>query len=168
MVTGSARRAPLHWMSRLGFIAAVVAVLLALYGSMYAEKHLAGSPLREARGSAGLPAQPVTKVEKFVVKGETSVFGERFDTKMLALTERSKPARYAVQVVAYFFPFALGIGAALLGGWAMKAVEQSNGQRVGSTLAVFSIMIGGLAAVIAGCMIFSYYVWAWMPSLYTA
>src|SRR5262245_61510644 len=53
MVTGSSRGGPVHWMSWAGIVMAVIAGVLALYGSMHAEKHLAGSPLREARGSAG-------------------------------------------------------------------------------------------------------------------
>ena len=38
--------------------ALVARCVLAFYGSLHAEKHIAGSPLREARGSAGLPAEP--------------------------------------------------------------------------------------------------------------
>jgi hypothetical protein len=166
MVTGTTR-APIHRMAWAGIVIAVIAGVLALYGSMAAEKHLARSPLREARGSAGLPAQPGSGFERLVVKGETSLFGDRIDRKMLAFTERSKIANYSVQIVAYILPFWLGLAGALTGGWAMKVVQQSGGKYAGNTLAVFSMMVGGLAAVVAGCMMVSLYVWPLMPSLYT-
>ncbi|QJW94594.1 hypothetical protein [Frigoriglobus tundricola] len=167
MVTGSTRTAPVHFMSWAGIVMAVLAGVLGLYGAMHAEKHLAGSPLREARGSSGLPAQPGPWYERLWVRGETSVFGARVDAKVLALTERSKFANYSLHVVAYVFPFWLGLAAALTGGWAMKAVQQSDGKYVGNTLAVFSMLIGGLAAVLAGCMMVSLYLWPRLPSLYT-
>jgi hypothetical protein len=167
MVTGSTRGVPVHWMSWAAFAAAVVACVLAFYGSMQSEKHIAGSPLRQARGSAGLPAQPGPWHERLWVRGETSLFGERIDNKMLALTERSKIANYTLQIFAYVLPFALGVVAALTGGAAMRAVQRSQGRRVGNTLAVFAIMIGGLAAAVAGSMIISLYVWPWVPSPYT-
>ena len=166
MVTG-VTRAPIHRMAWAGIVMAVLAGILALYGAMHAEKHLAGSPLREARGSAGLPAQPTSAVGRQMVKTETSIFGDRIDRKMLALTERSKIANYSLQIVAYVLPFWLGLAGALTGGWAMKVVQQSNGKYSGNTLAVFSMMIGGLAAVVAGCMMVSLYVWPLLPSLYT-
>lgn len=166
MVTGLSH-APIHRMSWTAIIMALVAGVLALYGSMAAEKHLAGSPLREARGSAGLPAQPGSWYERLWVKGETSVFGDRIDRKMLALTERSKIANYSVQIIAYVLPFWLGLAAALTGGWAMKAVQASGGKYAGNTLAVFSMMVGGLATVVGGCMMMSLYVWPLVPSLYT-
>jgi hypothetical protein len=145
----------------------VLAGVLALYGSMAAEKHIAGSPLRTARGSAGLPEQPTSGVGRLVAKGETSAFGDRIDRKMLALTEGSKVANYSLQVVAYLLPLALGLAGALTGGWAMKVVQQSGGKYSGNTLAVFSMMIGGLAAVVAGCMMISLYLWPLLPSIYT-
>jgi hypothetical protein len=167
MVTTPGRRAPIHFMAWAAIAMAVVAGVLALYGSMHAEKHLPESPLRQARGSAGVPAQPGPWYERLWVKGETRVFGDRFDRKMLDLTERSKPARYAVHFIAYFLPFGLGLAGALLGGWAMKLVQASGGNYVGNTLAVFSMMVGGLAAVVAGCMMMSLYVWPHLPSVYT-
>ncbi|MCI0699787.1 MAG: hypothetical protein L0241_01710 [Planctomycetia bacterium] len=167
MVTGLARRVPVHWMSWTGFITAILAGVLALYGSMQSEKHIANSPLRQARGASGLPAQPGPWHERAMVKGETSIFGEQLDNKLLALTERSKIANYSLQIFAYFLPFVLGLIAALTGGAAMKAVERSNGRYIGNALGVFAIMIGGLATVVAGCMILSIYIWPWMPSLYT-
>ena len=72
-----AKRAPVTgWRgSRSGM--ALVAFVLALYGSLHAEKHIAGSPLREARGSAGLPAEPTKWYERLIAKGENAVFGDR-------------------------------------------------------------------------------------------
>ena len=166
MVTG-VTHAPIHRMAWLGIVMAVLAGVLALYGSMQAEKHIAGSPLREARGSAGLPAQPESAAGRLLMKGEKSVFGDRIDNRMLALTERSKIANYTLQIVAYVLPFWLGLAGALTGGWAMKVVQQSGGKFAGNTLAFFSMMIGGLAAVVAGCMMMSLYVWPLLPSLYT-
>src|SRR5207248_10930404 len=115
--TGSRRGVPGHRMSWAGIFMAVAAGVLALYGSTHSEKHIAGSPLRQARGSAGLPAQPVEWYERLWAKGETSIFGDRIDRKMLALTERSKIANYSLQIVAYVLPFFLGLAAALTGGW---------------------------------------------------
>lgn len=167
MVTGSTHGRPVHPLAWAGITTAAVAAVLALYGSMAAEKHIAGSPLREARGSAGLPAQPESWADRQWARGETSVFGDRIDRKMLALTERSKITNYSVQAVAFVLPFVLGILAALTGGSAMSAVERSGGKYVGNTLAVFAMLAGGLAAVVAGCMMVSLYVWPRIPSLYT-
>lgn len=166
MVTGTTQ-APIHRLAWAGIVMAVIAGVLALYGSMAAEKHLAHSPLREARGSSGLPAQPGSAVERLVVKGETSIFGDRIDRKMLAFTERSKIANYSVQIAAYILPFWLGLAGALTGGWAMKLVEQSSGKYAGNTLAVFSMLVGGLATVVAGCMMVTLYLWPRLPSIYT-
>jgi hypothetical protein len=154
-------------MSWAAIAMAVVAGVLALYGSIAAEKHVAGSPLRLARGDSNTSAAPGPWYDRLLTKGEVSVFGQRFDRKLLALTERSKVANYAVQFVAFVLPFFLGVGAALVGGWAMKAVQASGGRYSGNTLAVFSMMIGGLAAVTAGCMMMSLYVWPNLPSVYT-
>jgi hypothetical protein len=161
------RRVKVHWVAMTGFVLSLVALVLAFYGSLYAEKHIAGSPLRQARGSAGLPAEPVSRFDRLWTYAETSVFGDRFDSKMLALTERSKIANYSLQVVAFVVPFVLGIGAAVIGGRAMAAIERTRGQRSGNFLAVVSIMVGGFAAVISGCMLLSFYVWPMLPSLYT-
>ena len=76
-------------------------------------------------------------------------------------------ARYGLQALAFVAPFGLGLLAALAGGEAMKAVQGSEGKYGGNTLAVFATMVGGLAAVVAGCMILSVYVWPHVPSLYT-
>jgi hypothetical protein len=133
-----ANRPPLHRLALAAFTVAVVAGVLALYGSLFAEKHLAGSPLNVARNEPGLPQ-----------------------------TQESKGNRYALQFVAFVLPLLLGVGAALLGGEAMKAIEASNGSRGGNRYAVFAIMIGGLAAVVAGCMCFAVYLWKSVPTLYT-
>ena len=154
-------------MSWTAITMAAIAMLLALYGAMAAEKHIPGSPLLEARGSVDRPAQPETRIGRLWVKGETSLFGDRIDRAMLALTTRSKIANYSLQLCAFVLPFWLGLAAALFGGWAMKAVQSSGGKYAGNTLAVFAMMIGGLAAVVAGCMMMSLYVWPLLPSLYT-
>ena len=156
-----------HRLAWAAFALAVVALLLAWYGSLHAEKHIAGSPLRAARGSANVIAEPGPWYERLVDRTEVSIFGERFDQKVVEATERSSAARYAVQVVAFVLPFVLGLSAALMGGSALTSIERSSGTRSGNFQAVFAIMIGGFAAVIAGCMIFSVYVWPHAPSVYT-
>ena len=171
-------RPPVHRLAVFGFVTALVAMLLAAYGSMQAEKHISevfedgtpshGSPLRVARGSAGLPAEPGPWWERATVRVETTLFGDQIDRKLLDLTRRSKFANYALQFVAYVLPFLLGLTAAYLGGWAMQAIELSRGARGGNMYAVFSIFIGGLAAVTGGCMIFSVYVWPHLPTAYTS
>jgi hypothetical protein len=166
MVTGTSR-GPVHRLALAGIVTAVVAGVLALYGATHAEKQLAGSPLRAARGSAGLPAKPATGFDRLWVRGEQAAFGDRIDNKVLALTEQSRAANLALQAVAYVLPFGLGLAGALTGGWAMKAVDQAGGTYAGNTLAVFAMMIGGLAAVVAGCMMVSLYLWPHLPSLYT-
>ena len=122
----SVNRGPIHWMSWGGIAMAVIAGVLALYGSMLAEKHFANSPLRQARGSAGLPAPPTTKLGQLWVQAETTLCGDRFDNAMLAFTNSSKIASYSLQLIAYVLPFGLGLAGALTGGWAMKLIEQST------------------------------------------
>ena len=168
MVTGSTRGVPVHRLAWVGITTAVLAGVLALYGSMEAEKHIAGSPLRAARTDPKVPPQPGSWAERQLVRGETGVFGERIDSKFRTLTHNSKIANYMLQLVAYVLPFVLGIGAALTGCAAMNAVERSGGRYVGYTLAVFSMLAGGLAAVVAGCMMVTLYVWPHVPALYTA
>jgi hypothetical protein len=145
----------------------VVAFVLAWYGALQAEKHIADSPLRQARGTAGQGAQPNHWYERLWVRAETSVFGDRIDKKTLALTERSKIARYSLEGIAYFLPLVLGVGAALTGGLAMKVIERSGGRYAGNFQSVLSMMLGGFAAVVAGCMILSLYAWRYVPSPYT-
>src|SRR5687767_15078326 len=55
MVTGSTHRAPVHRMAWAAIAMAVVAGVLALYGSLYAEKQIPGTPLCEARGETPAP-----------------------------------------------------------------------------------------------------------------
>jgi hypothetical protein len=163
-VVKGARVHPLAW---VGFTTAVLALLLAWYGSLHAEKHIAGSPLRQARGSAGLPAGSGPWYVRLADRAEVGVFGDRLDAKILAWTERSKVARYSLQVVAFVLPFVLGVAAAVIGAFAMKAIERSGGKYMGNFLSVFAIMIGGFAAIIGGCMMLSIYVWPHLPSIYT-
>jgi hypothetical protein len=163
----SAKRVSVQKLAWIGFGLSLVALVLAWYGSLHAEKHIAGSPLREARGSANVIAEPGPWYERLWDRAETTVFGERFDKKVLALTERSKIARYSLEIVAFVLPFVLGITAAILGGTAMTAIEKSHGRYSGNFQSVFAVMIGGFAAVIAGCMIASVYLWPHVPSLYT-
>ena len=49
----------------------------------------------------------------------------------------------------------------------MSVIEKSKPRCSGNFQAVFAIMIGGFAAVIAGCMLVSVYLWPNIPSLYT-
>jgi hypothetical protein len=168
MVAVGAKHPPVHRLAWVAFGCSVLAVLLALYGAMYAEKHIAGSPLREARGSAGLPAASSNWWDRALDRGERTLFGETLDRKLLALTERSETARHAMQIVAYVLPFLLGIIGAVVGGRAMSAIERGAGQYGGNLGAVFAILIGLFAAVIAGCMLLSQFAWAWVPAGYTA
>lgn len=137
--TTAARRAPVHPMAAVSLGTAVVAGVLALYGSLLAETHIAGSPLNVARNDPGLDG-----------------------------TRTSKVTRYTFQIVAFVLPIFLGIGAGLLGGEAMKAVERSNGAYSGNLPAVFAMMVGGLAAVVAGCMSVAVFVWPHVPTIYTS
>src|SRR5262245_43085116 len=167
VATGPVRRAPVHRLAWAGFAIALVALLLAWYGSLHAEKHIAGSPLREARGTSNVIAEPGPWYERLFDRTEVSIFGEHFDRKVLAFTERPKIARYLVQFIALGLPFLLGLAAALMGGNAMTAIERAGGTRSGHFQAVFAIMIGGFAAVIGACMIVSVYIWPQLPSIYT-
>ena len=160
------RRAPVLRQATLSFILAVAALLLAWYGSLHAEKHLAGSPLRDARGSANVVAEPGNWYERVWDRAEAKLFGGQIDRRMLELTQRSARARFAVQIVAFVLPLILGLAAALLGGNALTAIEKWGGTRSGNFQATFAIMIGGFAAVIAACMVVSIYLWPHLPSLY--
>jgi nitric oxide reductase large subunit len=77
------------------------------------------------------------------------------------------PSRFWIPFAAFIVPLALGLAAAFMGGAAMRAIERDKGTTSGSGAAVFAIMIGGLSAVIAGCMIFVVYGWKYVPTLYT-
>jgi hypothetical protein len=165
---GVSRPAPVHRLAWTAFVLASVALVLAWYGSLHAEKHLAGSPLRAARGPANVIGEPGPWYERVVDRTEASIFGERFDQAVLAATERSRSARVAVHAVAFVLPFVLGLAAAWMGGNAMTAIERAGGTRSGNFQAVFAVMIGGFAAVIAGCMLFSVHVWPVVPAAYTS
>ena len=161
------KRARVHPLAWAGFAAAVLALLLAWYGSLHAEKHIAGSPLRQARGSAGLPAGSGPWYVRLADRAEVAAFGDRLDAKVLAWTEQSKVARYSLHLIAFVLPFVLGVTAAVIGASAMKAIERSGGKYMGNFLSVFAVMIGGFAAIIGGCMMLSVYVWPHLPSVYT-
>src|SRR5438105_2551131 len=102
MLTES-KSVPVHKLAVAAISVAALAGVLALYGSLFAEKHLAGSPLNVARNEPGLPE-----------------------------TRESNINRYTLEIVAFVLPLVLGVGATLLGGEAMKAIEASNGTRSGS------------------------------------
>ena len=129
---------PGHPVAVAALAMAVVALALSFYGSFLGEKHMAFSPLNEARNDPGLSA-----------------------------TRDSKIARYSHQALAYFLPFVLGIAATLTGAVGMRKIEASGGMYAGNTRGVFAVLIGGLAAVTSGCMLLSLYVWKHLPSLYT-
>lgn len=131
-------RLPTHPLARAALVTSLVAAAFALYGSFLSETHLAGSPLNVARNRDGLEA----------TRGPTA-------------------ARYWLQFAAYFLPFGLGIGAALAGGHAMKAIERRGGTHSGNWSAVFAVMIGGLSAVVSGCMILAVFAWKHVPTIYT-
>lgn len=168
IMRGVARPAPVHRLAWTAFVLAAVSLLLAWYGSLHAEKHLAGSPLRAARGPANVIGEPGPWYERVVDRTEVSIFGERFDQSVLAATERSRAARAAVHFVAFVLPLVLGLAAAWMGGCAMTAIERSSERRSGNFQAVFAVMIGGFATVIAGCMLFSVYIWPVVPAAYTS
>jgi hypothetical protein len=129
---------PTHPLAIAAIAVALAAAVLALYGSFMSERHLTGSPLNVARKAPGL------------------------------ITERtSKTTRYTIQFAAYVLPFFLGVGAALAGGEAMRAIERVPGRYSGSLPAVFAMMIGGLSAVVSGVMIVAVYVWKYVPAAYT-
>ncbi|MDB5308493.1 MAG: hypothetical protein JWO38_2695 [Gemmataceae bacterium] len=132
------KRAPVHSLAWAALVTGLVASALALYGSFLSERHLDGSPLNTARNAAGLES-----------------------------TRASTATRYGLQFVAYFLPFVLGVGAALAGGEAMRAVERHGERYSGSRHAVFAIMIGGLSAVVSGCMILAVFVWEHVPAGYS-
>ncbi|HEX4606738.1 MAG TPA: hypothetical protein VH092_00900 [Urbifossiella sp.] len=127
-------------LSRAGaaLLVALLALGLSLYGSLLSERHLAGSRLNEARNAPGA-----------------------------AFTRSSEGVRTAVAVGAYALPFVLGVVATVLGGWAMRGLERRPDERIGHLTAVLAVMIGGLAAVVSGCMLFAVYGWQHVPSYYT-
>ncbi|MCS7023114.1 MAG: hypothetical protein NZ703_08480 [Gemmataceae bacterium] len=162
------KNSPVYPPARRSFWTAIVALILGLYGAFHAEKHIAYSPLRQARGSAGLPAQPNNLYERIVDLLEVKLFGTQVDRLILLQTEQSRIARYTLQAIAFFLPGVLGLTAVWMGSSAMTAIEQQRGRYSGNFYGVFAIMIGGLASIISACMIFSVYLWPRMPHLYTS
>ena len=75
MAATGVNAAPGHPGAKVALALAIVALALAFYGSFLGEKHLAFSPLNEARNEPGL-----------------------------GITRTSKIARYSLQAVAYFAP----------------------------------------------------------------
>lgn len=132
-------RGRVHPLAAAALVVSLAAAGFALYGSFLSEVHLAGSRLNEARGGSGL-----------------------------SVTQQSARVRGAIALAAYFLPFGLGLTAALLGGDAMRRIDRRPRQFSGSLAAVFAIMIGGLAAVVSGCMILAVYGWRYVPSVYTS
>lgn len=155
-----------HRLAKAGLGIALVAFVLACYGSFAAERHLAGSPLNTARSTAA-PAEPTSWYGRLVVQAETAAFGDRLDRVMTERTAHSRRARVALYAVAFVLPFALGLTAALLGSRAMRRIERDAERWGGNFEAVFAIMIGGLSAVISGCMILAVFGWRLVPNLYT-
>ena len=49
----------------------------------------------------------------------------------------------------------------------MRRIEARKEAYTGSRHAVFAIMIGGLSAVVSGCMILAVYAWRYVPTAYT-
>lgn len=129
---------PIHPLAWAALIMGLCASALALYGSFLSEKHLPGSPLNTARNDPGLES-----------------------------VRASNGERYALEAAAYFLPFILGIGAGLTGGRAMRLIEKRAPAYGGNRHAVFAIMIGGLSAVVSGCMILAVFVWKHVPTVYT-
>lgn len=164
---GPVSRVPVHRLAWAGFTLALVALLLAWYGSLHAEKHIAGSPLREARQSANVIGEPGPWYERLFDRAAVSIFGGGFDQKVLEATERSPGIRYTMQFIAFVLPFVLGLLSTWLGASAMAEIQKSQPKTSGNFQAVFAIMIGGFAAVIAGCMLVSLFLWPNLPSIYT-
>ena len=76
-----------------------------------------------------------------------AAFGDRLDRVMTERTAHSRRARLILGAVAFVLPFVLGLGAALMGGHAMKLIERDTEKWGGNFEAVFAIMIGGLATM---------------------
>ena len=132
------RHKPVHPLAWVALVMGMCASALASYGSFLSEKHLPGSPLNTARNDPGLES-----------------------------VRSSSGERYALEAAAYFLPFILGIAAGLAGGRAMRIIEKRAAVYSGNRHAVFAIMIGGLSAVVSGCMILADFIWKYVPTPYT-
>lgn len=167
MAKAATVRPAVHRLAKLGLVTALVAFVLACYGSFAAERHLATSPLRAARPTIAA-AEPTSWYGRLIVRAEVAAFGDRLDKLMTERTANSRRARLMLGVFAFVLPFVLGLAAALIGGHAMKLIERDAERWGGNFEAVFAIMIGGLSAVISGCMILAVFGWRLVPSLYTS
>jgi hypothetical protein len=125
--------------AKFALLIALVAVALAVYGALGSEMQLAGSRLNAARGGAGAE-----------------------------FSQSSEVVRTTVAIVAYKLPFVLGLVAGLLGSRATRLLEHHPEDRLGHLAAVFAVMLGGLAAVVSGCMLLAVYGWQHVPAYYTA
>ena len=108
MSAAGTHRPPVHRLAWLGFGASLVAVVLAFTARCTPRST---SPAARCAKPAGRPGYPPSRshwYDRALANGETTVFGDRIDRKMLALTERSKVANYSLQVVAFVLPFLLG------------------------------------------------------------
>jgi hypothetical protein len=155
-----------HRLAKTGLGVSLLAFVLACYGSFAAERHLAGSPLNTARASTA-PAEPTSWYGRLLVRAEVAAFGDRLDRVTTERTAHSRRARVAVGLVAFALPFVLGLTAALMGSRAMRLIERDYEKWGGNFESVFAIMIGGLSAVISGCMILAVFGWRLVPNLYT-
>jgi hypothetical protein len=120
-------------------VVSVVALALSIYGGLVAEQHLAGSPLNQARLAPGA-----------------------------AFTRDSETARGVVAFVGFGLPVLLGVAGAAFGTRVMRRLGTGPEDRVRHLAAVFAVMIGGLAAVVAVCMLIAVYGWHHVPHYYTA
>jgi hypothetical protein len=167
MAKATGMKPPAHRLAKAGLVVALAAFALACYGSFAAERHLASSPLNTARANV-TPAEPTSWYGRLVVRAEVAAFGDRLDRLMTEKTAHSRRVRLGLGAVAFVLPFVLGLAAALMGGYAMKLIERDTEKWGGNFEAVFAIMVGGLSAVISGCMILAVFGWRLVPSVYTS
>lgn len=120
-------------------LVSLVALVLSVYGGLVAEQHLHGSPLNRARLTPGAE-----------------------------FTRDSESARGAIAFVGFGLPVLLGVAGAAFGTRVMRKLGTGQEDRVRHLAAVFAVMIGGLAAVVAACMLFAVYGWQHVPHYYTA
>ncbi len=123
--------------AKVALVVALVALGLAVYGAQVSEVQIAGSRLNAARNASGAE-----------------------------FTQSSEAVRTAIAVVGYALPFVLGIIAGFLGSRATRLLEHHPEDRVGHLAAVFAVMLGGLAAVVSGCMLLAVYGWSHVPAYY--
>lgn len=112
-------RSPLSPSAIVGFVLAIFAIALALFGTY------------NPWGALKVPLQP----RLFGISGILFYGG------------------------TFVLPIFLGIVASLFGGLAMKSIEDAHGKLHGAGHAVFAVMIGLFAAVLAGVNVFSALIW---------